>query len=1078
MDDPQIQSGDHADDGDPFAELLMWPFERPSSRGQWWRRADLRGDDPDPWPFEPSFSAYSNNPEEPEQSTLQLNGLESTLDALAKQKHRKKWRKKGLGTLIKRLTTRHRSTGGNESLAKKQDTSTTTDPPSGVLASGKRKQKNADGLEDPISSHPPQPRSVARTNSEPSRSADGYGDPALIVEPSSLPSQPKSTARGSSEASSFGDGLGDRISISEFSPSRPPQPRSVARGSSEASSFAHGLGDPSLIAEPTSLLSRPRTVARERSRHVVATNRGTTMVMVGKGPGFKDQAQDTVLRPPLRVKPMGLETIPELPQEEVSQEPISDTLASLPTPDSDGIVTSLPTPHADNCAATTDTPQEDHPSWYWDQNCHFPGSTKPTFVSPDNVQGASGPVGGPQLRKILPEDPPGWVWNRNRGNPGAAKPGSSYSNHALVSPVCAARTQGSDAAGISHSVRGSPPLSSVMHLQDLAHAAASDCRTVTYTPLPKSSNVAGVLAPNWKHTLPSSGTRLDELKPAACPNQRNTSSGSSGSAASSSNPPLSSPPRICRGRATTEDTSSDYGSIGAMKHDGQYEVIEFEYDFQQEHSSTHLGAAAAAADSPSNDGNIHLFKELGAVRIQEDSPAAEALRANGEIRVSSLGKAARAVHMQSVRRALKRAVGKGRSNRKGKPPRVPYVHRPDKEEEEDVCSVPSVVKGPLSDIDGEQRSGHDYDGDGGGNNGKEDDGDEEPVATAALPSLSEGTKNLPAEDALDALEDKDALMVAPVKDQVFEAVSLALSEASRHHTSIHQADICFGCGTLSIRSKAAFDTRDQTVGIKSLLPSVVLVGVWDPERRCLVSVGSGFIVDKNGGLIVTAAHVLFDMNKPREDIFGRLHPKGRAVIAVIPDAADGGMQAVFRYFAEVVAHDIPNNVDACVLRISARMERDVTHKANVRAIDQPEHHISTSQMAGQELRSLEMTTKFQMEEAVRFTGYNQGGEGLYVEGEHISLSVDIVEGKICGNLLVPMDPWGNSTCSERAFKPRSEIITTCVAVGGHSGGPCVNSDGLVIGCLSRRHCDRCYIVPVSEINPLITKAQRHIVEKF
>ena len=39
----------------------------------------------------------------------------------------------------------------------------------------------------PISSHPPQPRSVARANSEPSRSADGYGDPTLIVESSSLP---------------------------------------------------------------------------------------------------------------------------------------------------------------------------------------------------------------------------------------------------------------------------------------------------------------------------------------------------------------------------------------------------------------------------------------------------------------------------------------------------------------------------------------------------------------------------------------------------------------------------------------------------------------------------------------------------------------------------------------------------------------------------------------------------------------------------------------------------------------------------------------------------------------------------
>jgi len=213
-------------------------------------------------------------------------------------------------------------------------------------------------------------------------------------------------------------------------------------------------------------------------------------------------------------------------------------------------------------------------------------------------------------------------------------------------------------------------------------------------------------------------------------------------ASSSNNPPLSSPPRIFRGRTTPEDSLSDYGSIGAMSSDGQYEVIE--YDLQQEHSSTHLGAAAAAADaaagddSPSNDdGNNDLFQELGAVSIQEDSPAAEALRANADIHVSSLGKAARAVHMQSVRRALKRAALKGRSNRKGKPPRVPYGHHNEEAaaeleedyvyssgaEDEEVCSVPSVVKGPLSEIDEEQRS-HD-DGEEGGESGHETDGDEE-----------------------------------------------------------------------------------------------------------------------------------------------------------------------------------------------------------------------------------------------------------------------------------------------------------------------------------------------------------------
>ena len=294
----------------------------------------------------------------------------------------------------------------------------------------------------------------------------------------------------------------------------------------------------------------------------------------------------------------------------------------------------------------------------------------------------------------------------------------------------------------------------------------------------------------------------------------------------------------------------------------------------------------------------------------------------------------------------------------------------------------------------------------------------------------------------------------------------------------HEVDIHLICGTPSDPSKVTSVARDPIVGIKSLLPSIVLVGGWDPERRSLVSVGSGFIIDKNVGLIVTAAHVLFDMKDPREDIFGRLHPKGRAVIAVIPDAEDGGMQAVFRYFAEVVAHDILN-VDACVLRITAQMDTDVAHKARMTAIDQPEHPISTAQMAEQGLHSLTMTTEFQTGESVRISGYNQEGEGKYEKGRHISLSVDVVfNGKICGNPVVPMDPLGNIMRSERAFEPRSEIKTDCVTAHGHSGGPCINSQGLVIGCLSRSLHNHSFVVPVSEIQPLIRKAKQYVAEKW
>ena len=188
-------------------------------------------------------------------------------------------------------------------------------------------------------------------------------------------------------------------------------------------------------------------------------------------------------------------------------------------------------------------------------------------------------------------------------------------------------------------------------------------------------------------------------------------------------PTISAPPRIFRSTqnrhsnsltaadaaaasAENAETSSEVHSV--MSSDGNYELIE--YDFPEETSNVHVNGnvnvdaldvievnnerTRTQTRTPGDSHHDHedsdddydddddvfdegpdadLFQEVGAVSIQKDSPAAAALRANAEIQVSSLGKAARAVHMQSVRRALKRAAGKGRSNRtKGKPPRVPF----------------------------------------------------------------------------------------------------------------------------------------------------------------------------------------------------------------------------------------------------------------------------------------------------------------------------------------------------------------------------------------------------------------------
>jgi hypothetical protein len=109
----------------------------------------------------------------------------------------------------------------------------------------------------------------------------------------------------------------------------------------------------------------------------------------------------------------------------------------------------------------------------------------------------------------------------------------------------------------------------------------------------------------------------------------------------------------------TTDSTSDAFSYASRSSEGLYEVIEYD-----------PGNPLAGADD--------FFAEMESPAIEENSPAAEALRANADIHVSSLGKAARAIHVQAVRKFVKRATGATRSGVvKGKPPRVPYKSQED-----------------------------------------------------------------------------------------------------------------------------------------------------------------------------------------------------------------------------------------------------------------------------------------------------------------------------------------------------------------------------------------------------------------
>mmetsp|Transcript_15805 Transcript_15805/g.21175 ORF Transcript_15805/g.21175 Transcript_15805/m.21175 type:complete len:1452 (+) Transcript_15805:128-4483(+) len=283
---------------------------------------------------------------------------------------------------------------------------------------------------------------------------------------------------------------------------------------------------------------------------------------------------------------------------------------------------------------------------------------------------------------------------------------------------------------------------------------------------------------------------------------------------------------------------------------------------------------------------------------------------------------------------------------------------------------------------------------------------------------------------------------------------------------------------------------------KDLMGGVVLIGLWDGDEKKIISAGTGFIADRKQGLVITASHVLMKMEQGHKK-FGRDYfglKKGKAVIGVIPRSSDGSRssKAVFRYFAEIISKDV-EHMDACVLRITTRMEEDVGGQGEGCG-DQPEILLLNDSKAikAQKLKRLQMTQEFAMEEGVRILGYNQGGEGLFEKGEYIHNTLDVVRGYVSclfendinvnmvekDGLVLDGQITPISLLREPApvgiFSPRKEIVVRCPTIPGHSGGPCVNHDGEVIGIVSRAdpvESERCYLAPSSELKVLMEKAK-------
>lgn len=315
-----------------------------------------------------------------------------------------------------------------------------------------------------------------------------------------------------------------------------------------------------------------------------------------------------------------------------------------------------------------------------------------------------------------------------------------------------------------------------------------------------------------------------------------------------------------------------------------------------------------------------------------------------------------------------------------------------------------------------------------------------------------------------------------------------MSDGTAHCRNGHLVDVDLVTGphgSTQKRRQSRSVPGGAAVPVQNLLHAVVVVGLWNSDTREVVRVGSGFIVDRKQGLIVTASHTLMNISSDRnfgENYYGLRN--GKVVIGLIPrenesERASGREKAVFRYFAKIVAKD-PKiedgecNIDACVLRITTRMENDVGGNGEGCG-DQPEKLLlnNPDALKNEKLKALKITDKCELDEQVRIIGYNQGGEGLMMPGRQVSRDVDFLRGYV-SKIFNPGEQQVVSPKNRDRFKPRQEIVVQSYSIGGHSGGPCVNQNGEVIGILSRAdpaENSRCYICPTSEWKRLVKKAK-------
>jgi ankyrin repeat protein len=264
-----------------------------------------------------------------------------------------------------------------------------------------------------------------------------------------------------------------------------------------------------------------------------------------------------------------------------------------------------------------------------------------------------------------------------------------------------------------------------------------------------------------------------------------------------------------------------------------------------------------------------------------------------------------------------------------------------------------------------------------------------------------------------------------------DALAAAFSVFCSHG---HRVDSRMLLGTIHDRDENARPTWSRVGALFVLRRSVVYVVASFSDNA--VKVGSGFIADRPLGLVLSAGHTV----DPSRDA---------SVTQIVIVVQMGDSDGVEIRYAAVIAARGSENVDACVLRIIGRVDGDASVV---------KHFLS-------DITELTLACEPFLGENISLIGYNQGGEGVIPPGAIPDYQPDVLRGYVSKFFTIPLN---GSTRHEIVVEGSGRVIP------GHSGGPCLNASGEVVGTLSRSDCfdgRRWYLVPSSHLTVLLKTAR-------